>query len=110
MVLLNTQRVLHTLYRENTPEPVRPTTPIQFDIFNQVFIESSPPDETNLCITNQLLSAAIESRTMLSTPVRQYIRKLNSVTEQLRARSIVHRRDINNLRSIIKKRAIYKKK
>src|ERR1700710_2017183 len=39
-----------------------------------------------------------------STPVRKYIRKLALGTEQLRAKSIVHQHDANNLRSIIKKR------
>jgi uncharacterized protein YycO len=51
----------------------------------------------------------MESRTMSSTPVRQYVQKLTAGTEQLRARSIVHQHDANNLRSIIKKRATRKK-
>jgi hypothetical protein len=44
-----------------------------------------------------------------STPVRQYIRKLALGTEQLRAQSIVHQHNANNLRSIIKKRTTRKK-
>jgi hypothetical protein len=109
LVLFNLQRALRTLGPENTPELVRPTTPNRFDIFNQVFVNSSPPDETNLRTANQLLNATMESRTMPSTPVRQYIQKLTAGTEQLRAQSIVHRHDANNLRSIIKKRATRKK-
>ncbi len=44
----NPQRALHTIAREMTPELVRPTTPTQFDIFDQVFVTSSPPDATIL--------------------------------------------------------------
>ena len=99
----STQRALRTLGRENILEPVKPTTPTQFDIFNQVFVNSSPPDEIILQTANQLLNAIMESRTMPSIPVTQYIQNLTSRTEQLRARSIVHRHDANNLRSIVKK-------
>jgi hypothetical protein len=109
LVPFNPQRALRTLAREDTPEPVRPTTPTQFDIFNQVFVNSSPPDETNLRTANQLLNATMECCTMPSTPVRQYVQKLTAGTEQLRARSIVHQHDANNLRSIIKKPATRKK-
>ncbi|KFZ23153.1 hypothetical protein V502_02368, partial [Pseudogymnoascus sp. VKM F-4520 (FW-2644)] len=42
--------------------------------------------------------------TDITTPVRQYIKKLTAGTEQLQAQSIVHQYDANNLRSIIKKR------
>jgi hypothetical protein len=104
---LNPQRALRTIVQEAPLEVERPKTLTQFDIFNQVFVNSSPPDETNLRTANQLLNATMESRTMPSTPVRQYIQKLTG-TEQLRARSIVHRHDANNLRLIIKKRATRK--
>jgi hypothetical protein len=105
----NPQRALRTLARDPTPEVERPKTPSQFDIFKQVFVNSSPPDEATLRTANELLNSTIDSCTVPSTPVRQYIRKLATGTEQLRARSIVHQHDANNLRSIIKKRTTRKK-
>ncbi|KAK6591848.1 hypothetical protein H4I96_12125 [Botrytis cinerea] len=100
----NPQRVFRTLGREFTPEVEISKEPTQFDIFNQVFVNSSPPDVAILQTANNLLNSTIENDTTLSTPVRQYIRKLTTGTEQLRARSIVHQHDANNLRSIMKKR------
>jgi hypothetical protein len=41
---------------------------------------------------------------MAPTLVRQYIQKLTVETEQLRAYSIIHQHDAENLRSILKKR------
>jgi hypothetical protein len=105
----NPQRALRTLARETTPEVERPKTPTQFDIFDRVFVNSSPPDESTLRTANELLNSTIEGRTIPSTPVRQYIRKLAFGTEQLRARSIVHQHDANDLRSILKKRTTRKK-
>lgn len=100
----NPARALRTLVRDIIPEVERPKTPTQFDIFDQVFVNSSPPDEEMLRTANSLFNSAINSRTVPTTPVRQYIRQLAAGTEQLRARSIVHQHDANNLRSIIKKR------
>ena len=40
----NRQRALRIIGRETTPQVDRPKTPTQFDIFNQVFVNSSPPD------------------------------------------------------------------
>jgi len=105
LVPFNPQRALRTLARETTPELETPTTPTQFDIFDQVFVNSSPPNETTLRAANELLNSTMDSRTIPSTPVRQYIRKLTTGSEQLQARSIVHQHDANNLRSIIKKRS-----
>lgn len=84
----NPQRALRTIARETTPEAERPKTPTQFDIFSKVFINSSPPDEETLRTANELLNSTINSHTIPSTPVRQYIQKLTTGTEQLRARSI----------------------
>jgi hypothetical protein len=52
----------------------------------------------------ELLNSTIDSCTIPATPVRQYIRKLTTGTEQLQAPSIIYQLDANNLRSIIKKR------
>jgi hypothetical protein len=90
--------------RDPTPEPGRPKTPTQFNIFDQVFVNSSPPDNTTLRVVNELLNITIKARTMPSTPVRQYIQKLTVRTEQLRAQSRVHQHDTDNLRSVIKQR------
>ncbi|APA16038.1 hypothetical protein SS1G_10153 [Sclerotinia sclerotiorum 1980 UF-70] len=105
----NPQRVFRTLGREFTPEVEISKEPTQFDIFNQVFVNSSPPDVAILQTANNLLNSTIENDTTLSTPVRQYIRKLTIGSEQLRAQSIVHQHDANNLRAIMKKRMICKK-
>ncbi|APA08388.1 hypothetical protein sscle_03g031580 [Sclerotinia sclerotiorum 1980 UF-70] len=102
-------RVFHILGREFTPEVEISKEPTQFDIFNQVFVNSSPPDVAILQTANNLLNSTIENDTTLSTPVRQYIRKLTIGSEQLRAQSIVHQHDANNLRAIMKKRTIHKK-
>ncbi|APA15885.1 hypothetical protein sscle_15g106550 [Sclerotinia sclerotiorum 1980 UF-70] len=102
-------RVFRTLGREFTPEVEISKEPTQFDIFNQVFVNSSPPDVAILQTANNLLNSTIENDTTLSTPVRQYIRKLTIGSEQLRAQSIVHQHDANNLRAIMKKHTIRKK-
>lgn len=105
----NPQRALRTIERSPTPKLERPKTPTQFDIFDQVFVNSSPPDAASLQAANKLLNATIAARTIPSTPVRQYIQKLTVGTEQLYARSILHQHDANNLRSIIKQRTTRKK-
>ncbi|ODQ70295.1 hypothetical protein LIPSTDRAFT_333558 [Lipomyces starkeyi NRRL Y-11557] len=100
----NPQRALRTMVLDTTPELERPRTPTEFDIFDQVFVNSSPPDATSLRSANELLNSTINSDAIPTTPVRRYIRKLTAGAEQLQARSIVHQHDANNLRSIIKKR------
>jgi hypothetical protein len=105
LIPFNPKRALRTMDYNTTPEPERPTTPTEFDIFNQVFVNSSPPDATTLRKANELLTTTIDTSTTINTPVRQYIRKLATGTEKLRAQSIVHQHDASNLRSIIKKRA-----
>jgi hypothetical protein len=100
----NPKRALRTIAKETTPEAEIPKTPTPYEAFDQVFVNSSPPDAQSLQKANELLLSTIESRTIPSTPVRKYIRKLAFGTEQLRAKSIVHQHDANNLRSIIKKR------
>jgi len=87
-----------------TPEPETPQLPTEFDIFDQVFVNSSPPDATTLQKANELLLTTIDTRATINTPVRQYIQKLTTGTEKLRAQSIIHQHDANNMRSIIKKR------
>jgi transposase len=100
----NPQRALRTMVQEEPYELERPKTPTQFDIFDRVFVNSSPPNETTLRAANELLNSTIQARTDITTPVRQYIKKLTAGTEKLQAQSIVHQHDANNLRSIIKKR------
>jgi hypothetical protein len=101
----NPQRALCTIIQEGEiPEQERPKTPTQFDIFDQVFVNSSPPDEATLRSANQLLNLTLDSQIAPSTPVRQYIRKLALGTEKLRAQTIVHQHDAINLRSILQKR------
>jgi hypothetical protein len=89
----NPQRALRTMVQEEPRELERPKTPTQFDIFNQVFVNSSPPNEATLRAANKLLISTIDSCIAPSTPVRKYIRKLAIGTEQLRAKSIVYQHD-----------------
>jgi len=95
---------LSTMAQETTPEVERPKTLTQFNIFNQVFVNSSSLDAATLWTANELLSSTIDRCTIPPTPVRQYVRKLSSEAKQLQAQSIVHQHDVNNLRSIINKR------
>ena len=104
MFLFNRQKVLRTITREITLQVERLQTLTQFDIFNQVFINSSPLDIIILREANELLNSTINNYTTIITLVRQYIQKLTTGTEQLRAQTIVYQHDTNNLRSIIKKR------
>jgi len=97
MILFNPQRVLCTIERDPTPELERPKTPTQFGIFDQVFVNSSPPDKATLQAANELLNTTIKARTIPSTPVRQYIQKLTVRTEQLQTQSRVHQYNTNNL-------------
>ena len=92
------------MVQEEPHELERPKTPTQFDIFDQVFVDSSPPNETTLRVANELLNSTIQAHMDITTPVRQYIKKLTAGTERLQALSIVYQHDANNLRSIIKKR------
>ena len=104
----NPKRALRTIERESTPElattPTQPTTPSPFDAFDQVFINSSPPEAQSLTEANELLLSTIALGTAPSTPVKRYIQRLAHGTEQLRVRSIIHQHDADNLRSIVKNR------
>ena len=100
----NPKRALRTNEKETTPEAETPIQATPYKAFDRVFMNSSPPDAQSLQKANELLLSTLDSRTIPSTPVRRYIRKLAFGTEQLRAKSIVHQHDANNLRSIIKKR------
>jgi len=81
----------------------RPRTPTEHDIFEKVFLNSSPPDFRTLQKANTLLSSTI-SRGILNTPTKRYIHKLADETEKLNTRSILQQRETDNLRSIIQKR------
>lgn len=109
LIPFDPQRALCTIENSPTPKLERPKTPTQSDIFDQVFVNSSPPDAAILQAANELLNTSITAHTIPSTPVCQYIQKLTVGTEQLRARSILHQHDANNLRSIIKQRTTLKK-
>jgi hypothetical protein len=105
----NPKRALRMIDHDTSLEPRRPQTPTEFDIFNRVFVNSSPPDAETLRKANELLNSTISDRTTVNTPVRKYIQKLTTGTEKLQAQSIVHQHDASNLRSIIKKRTTRKK-
>ena len=81
----------------------RPKTPREHDIFEKVFLNSSPPDFQTLHKANTVLSTTI-SRGILNTPTKRYIHKLADETERLNTRHILQQRETDNLRSIIQKR------
>jgi len=83
--------------REVTPELKRFKTPIQFDIFDYVFINSSPLDKATLQAANELLNLTIEACIIFLISVYQYIQKLTVETEQLRVQNIIHQYKANNL-------------
>src|ERR1700710_1786718 len=55
----NPQRALCTIIQE-IQEPERPKTPTQFDIFDQVFVNSLPLDKAILRSANQLLNSILD--------------------------------------------------
>ena len=81
----------------------RPKTPTEHDIFEKVFVNSSPPDFNTLQKANSVLSTAL-NQGVLNTPTKQYIHKLADETERLNTRNILQQRETDNLRSIIQKR------
>ncbi|KFZ02262.1 hypothetical protein V500_00330 [Pseudogymnoascus sp. VKM F-4518 (FW-2643)] len=81
----------------------RPHTPTEHDIFEKVFLNSSPPDFQTLHKANTVLSTTI-NRSVLNTPTKRYIHKLADETERLNTRHVLQQRETDNLRSIIQKR------
>ncbi|KFY30029.1 hypothetical protein V494_08307, partial [Pseudogymnoascus sp. VKM F-4513 (FW-928)] len=80
----------------------RPHTPTEHDIFEKVFVNSSPPDFNTLQKANSVLSKALNEP--LSSPTKRYIHKLADRTEQLSTHHILQQRETENLRNIIQKR------
>ncbi|KFY31619.1 hypothetical protein V493_00952, partial [Pseudogymnoascus sp. VKM F-4281 (FW-2241)] len=80
----------------------------EHDIFEKVFLNSSPPDFQTLHKANTVLSATI-SRGVLNTPTKRYINKLADETERLNTHNILQQRETDNLRSIIQKRRVQNK-
>ncbi len=78
----------------------RPHTPTEHDIFEKVFLNSSPPDFQTLHKANTVLSSTI-SRAVLTTPTKRYINKLADETERLNTRNTLQKRECDNLRLII---------
>ncbi|PQM43923.1 hypothetical protein VE01_10819 [Pseudogymnoascus verrucosus] len=81
----------------------RPHTPTEHDIFEKVFLNSSPPDFNTLQKANSVLSTAL-NQGVLNTPTKRYIHKLADETERLNTRNTLQKRECDNLRSIIQKR------
>ncbi len=99
------QRVIRmvTLPRTDMTDE-RPKTPTQYDIFDTVFQNSSPPDCSTLRKANTVLVTALETRTVLNTPTTRYIRRLADATERFNTRNFLHQRETDNLRLIIQTR------
>jgi len=60
----------------------------EHDIFEKVFLNSSPPDFQTLHKANTVLSTTI-NRSVLNTPTKRYIHKLADETERLNTRNIL---------------------
>ena len=67
----------------------RPHTPIEHDIFEKVFVNSSLPDFQTLHKANTVLSTTISRGGVLNTPTKRYIYKLADETEKLNTRNIL---------------------
>ena len=87
----------------------RPHTPTEHDIFEKVFLNSSPPDFQTLYKANTVLSTTISQSSALNTPTKRYINKLADETERLNTRNTLQKRECDNLRSIIQKRRVHNK-
>jgi hypothetical protein len=85
----------------------RPHTPTEHDIFEKVFLNSSPLDFNTLQKANSVLSKALNEP--LSSPTKRYIHKLADETEKLNTRHILQQRETDNLCSIIQKRRVQNK-
>jgi hypothetical protein len=79
----------------------RPHTPTEHDIFEKVFMNSSPLDFNTLQKANSVLSKALNEP--LNSPTKRYIHKLVDKTEKLNTCHILQQRETDNLRSIIQK-------
>jgi hypothetical protein len=69
-----------------------PRTPTEHDIFEKVFLNSSPPDFQTLHKANIVLSSIISQGSVLNTPIKQYIHKLADETEKLNTCHILQQR------------------
>jgi len=105
LVPFSPQRIIRSI-RSNQPAtpPIRPQTPTEYNILNQVFVNSSPPDTTILLKANQVLNTALEARTVLNTPITRYVQKLADETVRLNTCAVIQQRDTDNLRTIVKSR------
>ena len=108
MIPFNPIRALRTIDQDTPCQPEVPATPSEFDIFDQVFVNSSPPDISTLHKANELLISTLQDRTTLLSPIRGYIQKLASGSERLHTQNTIYQHDAKNLRSIIKKRTTRK--
>ena len=108
MIPFNPIRALRTIDQDTPCQLETPATPSKFDIFNQVFVNSSPPDISTLYKANKLLISTLHDYITLLSLIRGYIKKLASGSERLYTQNTIHQHDAKNLRSIIKKRTTRK--
>ena len=59
MIPFNPIRALRTIDQDTPCQPETPAIPSKFDIFNQVFVNSSPPDISTLHKANELLISTL---------------------------------------------------
>jgi uncharacterized protein YlxP (DUF503 family) len=97
-----------TLQPPTPATPQRPRTPTEHDIFEKVFVNSSPPDFNTLQKANSMLSKALNEP--LNSPTKRYIHQLADKTEQLSTHYILQKREVENLRNITQKRKAQKGK
>ncbi|KAH6662751.1 hypothetical protein B0J14DRAFT_495644, partial [Halenospora varia] len=90
MIPFNPIRALRTIDQDPPCQLEAPTTPSSFDIFNQVFVNSSPPDISTLHKANELLVSTLQDCTTIPSPIRGYIQKLTSGSERLHTQNTIH--------------------
>lgn len=105
LVPLRPHRVLRIVRLEGLPETTlaAPRTPSRHQVFDQVFISSSPPNISTLNRANEVLRDDL-AVAVLESPTKQYIRNLADETERLSTCHIIQQRDLNNLRAILTSR------
>ena len=90
MILFNLISALYIIDQDTPCQPETPTIPSKFDIFNQVFINSSPPDISTLYKANKLLISTLHDYMTLLSPIYRYIKKLASGSERLYTQNTIH--------------------
>ena len=92
---LDPVRILETIRDISTPPPSISQSPIISEL-----LTSSPPDALSLCSTNVSLNTQVMNAP-LATPVRQHIRRLSGIAEELYARNTILQRENTEIKAVL---------